>query len=241
MSTETTPVPDNAAARAKRTDRCCTCGRPRGLAQRRSDWGLNCPTVIVPRTGNPEDKPWQITNDLICNAGIWRNGGSDETTHICDDCIRIGLRHIKLKVDELLGTLEAGRDKDQELAALTQRLGLLQFEYQSLAFAHNRMQSRLADALKLLPAPTADKSETARVARWEVSRGPVKIFPDETETDPKRTPVYRALTVQALRIYVEVWSLGGMNQKHFAREYLNGLGDYERQIAKEEGIELPES
>lgn len=155
-------------------DRCCTCGRARGLTQRRQSWGLNCPTVIVPRTGNPEDRPYQITNDLIYNAGVWRNGGSDDKTHICDECLRIGLRAIKLKVDELLGEIEIGNDKDQELATLTQRLGVLQFEHQSLVFTHNRMQSRLQQVLTLVPS-VASESEIMRFAKWEADRGPEKI------------------------------------------------------------------
>lgn len=31
-----------------RDDRCWICGRPRGLAQRRESWGLNCSPVFVP-------------------------------------------------------------------------------------------------------------------------------------------------------------------------------------------------
>lgn len=130
--------------------------------------------MIVPRTGNPEDRPWQITNDLIYNAGVWRNGGSDERTHLCDDCIRIGLRAIKLKVDELLGVIEAGRDKDAEIARLTQRLGLLQHAHQSVVYEHNRMQSRLADVLKAVDPKKNTDTEVMRVARWEVARGPEK-------------------------------------------------------------------
>lgn len=53
-----------------------------------------------------------------------------------------------------------------------------------------------------------------------------------------KSEVYRALTVQALRMRREVWWLGGMDQKHFTQTYLNNLGAYERRIAKEEGIEL---
>jgi hypothetical protein len=132
---------------------------------------MNCPTAIIPRTGNPEHHPWQITNDLICNAGVWRNGGSNEDTHICDECIRIGLRVIKLRVDELLESLDADRDKDAELKELTQRLGRLQHYHQGLAFDHNRMQDRLSDVLKIIDAAGIEENEVLRVARWEVKRG----------------------------------------------------------------------
>lgn len=131
--------------------------------------------MIVPRTGNPEDKPWQITNDLIYNAAVWRNGGgSEETTHICDDCLRIGLRAIKVKVDELLGEIEAGGDKNAELTELTQRVGLMQFYHQSLAYAHDRMQSRLAAVLAILKEHGIAETQEIKHAQWEAARGPAR-------------------------------------------------------------------
>ncbi len=175
----TAPPPVPSPVVLPQQDRCCTCGRPRGLAQRRQSWGLDCPTVLVPRTGNPEDRPWQITNDLICNAGVWRNGGSNDKTHICDECIRIGLRHIKLKVDELLGTLEAGHNKDAEIERLQQRLGSLQHAHSNLVYAHNRMQGRLAGVLQALEGAGVDmEKEALRQARWEVQRGEEKHATD---------------------------------------------------------------
>lgn len=166
---------------SERAKHCCTCGRLRGLAQRRGSWGLNCPTVSVPRTGNPEDRPWQIHNDLICNAGVWRNGGSGDDSHICDDCIRIGLRLIKLKVDELLGEIEAGRDKEVELANLTERLAILQFYHDGVVYNANRMQSRLQDLLKLVDSLQLDDPEVIKMARYEATRAPEKSRINETE------------------------------------------------------------
>ena len=78
----------------------------------RKSWGLECPTVLIPRTGGDDDKPAQMINDLIVNAAVWRNGGCAEDTHLCDDCLRVGLRHIKLKVDACLEVIEADTDKD---------------------------------------------------------------------------------------------------------------------------------
>lgn len=138
----------------------------------RCSWGLDCPTAIIPRTGNPEHHPWQITNDIIYNAAVWRNGGSGDDTYMCDECLRVGLRLIKLKVDEALGELAPERDKDAEIAELTARLGELQFHCQSVVFEHNRMQRRLADVLPML----ADKSgeKTVEMAEYEVKRGPIQ-------------------------------------------------------------------
>jgi hypothetical protein len=148
------------------------CGRPRGLAQKRPSWGLQCRTAIIPHAPDPAEHGDQITNDLICNAGVWRNGGEDHDTHVCDECIRVGLRVIKLKVDEMLGAIEADTDKDAELAALTQRLGLVQHYHQSLAYAHDRMQIRLGKMMKILDAHGVEETDEIRHARWEAKRGP---------------------------------------------------------------------
>jgi hypothetical protein len=165
--------------RLPRADRCCTCGRPRGLAQKRPSWGLQCPTAIIPHTPNPAEHGDQITNDIICNAGVWRNGGSDHDTHLCDDCIRIGLRVIKLKVDELLGVMETDTDKNAELAKLTQRLGHIQHYHQGLAYAHDRMQVRLGKVMKIIDAHGIEETEDIRMARWEAERGPAIRKEDE--------------------------------------------------------------
>lgn len=154
-------------------DRCCTCGRPRGIAILRHSFSLNCPTAFIPRTPDPTDRPFQITNDVICNVSVWRNGGNRDA-HFCDDCLRIGLREIKVKVGEILGELDASTSKDAELAALTQRLATVQHYHQQLAYEYNRMQTRLGALLKLAEAAglKETKAEEIRMAHYEVSRGP---------------------------------------------------------------------
>jgi hypothetical protein len=139
---------------------------------RRESWGLECPTVLIPRTGDEADKPAQITNDLIVNAGVWRNGGCNEETHLCDDCLRVGLRHIKLKVDACLEEIEADTDKDAELAALTQKLGRTQFDLQNLQHDHDRMQDRLSNLVELVEKHEIDGGELLKSCKWEVRRGP---------------------------------------------------------------------
>jgi len=140
---------------------------------------MDCRTAIIPHTANPAEHGDQITNDVVCHAGVWRNGGSGEDTHLCDDCIRIGLRVIKLKVDEMLGAVESDADKDTELAALTQRLGLMQHSHQLLAYAHDRMQLRLSRLIKVIDAQGIDETEDIRFARWESTRGPAIQKEDE--------------------------------------------------------------
>lgn len=49
---------------------------------------------------------------------------------------------------------------------------------------------------------------------------------------------YRALTVQALQMRNEIFSGDGMCRETFTDIYLNGIGKYEKKIAKEEGIEI---
>lgn len=152
----------------KREERCATCGRPRGLEQRRGSWGIH-PKPYVPRTGNPEDSPAQTANDLICSVAIYRNGGAGEDTHLCNECLRVGLRAIKVELSELLAELDADHDKDAEIAELTERLAKLQFKHNMICFDHNRMQERLGDLLERPSDP-----DVVEYAKWEASRGPAR-------------------------------------------------------------------
>lgn len=139
----------------------------------RKSWGLECPTVLIPRTGGDDDKPAQMINDLIVNAAVWRNGGCAEDTHLCDDCLRVGLRHIKLKVDACLEVIEADTDKDAELAAIHQKLGRTQCELNNLQHDHNRMQERMGELVKLVKKHGIEGGELLESCQWEVRRGPV--------------------------------------------------------------------
>ncbi len=156
---------------------CATCGRPRGLSPLRGSWGLHLKPPIVPRTGDPSDKPAQITNDLICAASVYRNGGAGPDTHMCDDCLSIALRALKVQIDDLLGELDAEHDKDKSLAELTERLGLQQHRHHSACYDHNRMQERLRELLKAPELRAATDSEALRMARWEANRQPLDDSP----------------------------------------------------------------
>lgn len=50
--------------------------------------------------------------------------------------------------------------------------------------------------------------------------------------------VHEALTIQALHMHGEVFAMAGMTQETFDNTYLDGIGDYERELAKREGIRL---
>lgn len=155
---------------------CWTCGRPRGIALQRGSWSLRIGTPLVPRTDNPADKPAQFTNDLICGASIYRNGGTGSDTHLCDDCLRIGLRAMKVQLSKLLDDLDAGADKDAQIAELTQRLGSSQHRHHNARFDHNRMQDRLAIVLQALDGQSV-AAEDIESARWEVRRGHLEAKP----------------------------------------------------------------
>lgn len=57
-------------------------------------------------------------------------------------------------------------------------------------------------------------------------------------TNEMKNKIYEALTVQALLMRNEIYNGGGIDKDCFDNTYLNGLGEYERKIAKHEGIEL---
>ena len=56
--------------------------------------------------------------------------------------------------------------------------------------------------------------------------------------EPERDEIYEALTIQALRMRQEVFAYGGMSLDTFDDMYLDGLGEYERRLAKRQGIPL---
>lgn len=153
-------------------DHCATCGRPRGLEQLRRSFGLH-PKPYVPRTDDPSHHPAQQINDLNCSVSVYRNGGTCETTHLCNECLRVALRAIKVELSAVLAELDADHDKDAEIVALTERLSDLQAKHYNVCFDHNRMQSRLADLLEHVTA--AADPEVVRYARWEAERGKAMV------------------------------------------------------------------
>jgi len=155
-----------------RADRCATCGRPRGISLQRESWSLNRNVCAIPRTTDPGDNPWQCwSNDVIRTVSIYRNGGTDATTHLCDDCLRIAIRSIVVDLHQVLDELDAGHPLDSELATATERLANIQEAYAVLCFAHDRMQDRLAHVLSVLDKHAIADDQETKSARWEVARG----------------------------------------------------------------------
>ena len=52
----------------------------------------------------------------------------------------------------------------------------------------------------------------------------------------KRDKQYEAITVCALRLRHDLYFGGGMDRDAFDDNYLDGIGDYERDLAKKEDI-----
>ncbi|WP_349507189.1 hypothetical protein [Agrobacterium pusense] len=51
---------------------------------------------------------WEVSPQLLVNVSIWRNGGTAPgQTHMCDECIVVGLKAAKRFVDESLTALGA--------------------------------------------------------------------------------------------------------------------------------------
>ena len=109
----------------ERADCCATCGKKRKpLERRRNAWSLQHSTTGVPPPRSQSRGPGSSLIDLIINACVYRNGGTSEDCHLCDDCLRIGLRALKARSTPLWRN--RGRCH-AELAELNRRLLYLQF------------------------------------------------------------------------------------------------------------------
>lgn len=148
---------------------CSTCGRPRGIAVRRESFSLQLKTQYTPVVR--DGRPAQTLNDLVLSAGVWRNGGGCERTHICDDCVRLGLLRIRAAITEALGEISAVSDMGAEVAAISDTLARAQYDGRQAAWAHNRMQKRLAAVLHYVSQEAPP--DVVRDARWEIDKGPI--------------------------------------------------------------------
>ncbi len=94
---------------ADRSAHCCLCGdarrptqTPVGSFGNSGDRIINIGDHRPLMPGRWEDRP-----QLISSVLIWRNGGSDAHTHMCDACIIVGLQAAKRFVDGALIALGA--------------------------------------------------------------------------------------------------------------------------------------
>lgn len=145
---------------------CCICGRPQGIEQTRKTWSLGGELVNV---ANQPERDKQFSGEMLVNAYVSPNGGGTQP-HICDDCLRVALRFLKVAVSKQLMERDQDYDKDAALVDLNARLAHLQCVHHNACFDHDRMQDRLAHVLNVLDGKCSVDDEVKR-ARWEVSRG----------------------------------------------------------------------
>lgn len=89
--------------------RCCLCGAPRRPTQQAVEsFGNGTELVPIHDLKPIGEGAWETKPSLLVNVGMWRNGGTAPgETHICDDCIRLGLEAAKRFVDGALSALAA--------------------------------------------------------------------------------------------------------------------------------------
>lgn len=88
---------------------CCLCGAPRRPTHAPVESFGNRLPIIHMRDHREVMRHPEIEADpqLLVNVSMWRNGGVDTAgrTHMCDDCILVGLRVAKEWVDASITAL----------------------------------------------------------------------------------------------------------------------------------------
>lgn len=92
-----------------RSAHCCLCGARRRPTQAPVESFSNSQRLLIMRDHRPlQEGRWEQSPQMIVSVSMWRNGGTDPgRTHICDDCIIVGLKEAKRFVDESLAGLAA--------------------------------------------------------------------------------------------------------------------------------------
>lgn len=94
-------------AAVDRSAHCCLCGAPRRPTQKPVEsFGNNLACISIEKHRPLQDGRWETSPQLLVNVSMWRNGGTAHgQTHICDDCIVVGLKEAKRFVDGSLSAL----------------------------------------------------------------------------------------------------------------------------------------
>lgn len=91
------------------TDRsvnCCLCGAPRRPTQQPvASFGNNIECITIGDHRELKPGRWELSPQLLVSVNMWRNGGTSAETHMCDDCIVVGLKAAKAFVDGALSSL----------------------------------------------------------------------------------------------------------------------------------------
>lgn len=89
-------------------DHCCLCGAPRRPTQHPvEEFGNGTSILNMARYRPMLPDRWEKEPQLLVSVSMWRNGGiAKSETHMCDDCIVVGLLDAKRFVDEALNSLD---------------------------------------------------------------------------------------------------------------------------------------
>lgn len=90
-----------------RNAHCCLCGalrRPTQAPVEAFGNGVEC--IQVGEHRQLQQGRWEASPSMLVSVSMWRNGGTASgQTHICDDCIVVGLKAAKRFVDASLAAL----------------------------------------------------------------------------------------------------------------------------------------
>lgn len=95
--------------------RCATCGAPRTVEQRRQSFGANAVLHMSQMLPSTEGAA-EMCPQILIGFHAYRNGGTDERTHMCDGCVRLSLVEIQRQVSRLLGDETMGPSPDPHLS-----------------------------------------------------------------------------------------------------------------------------
>lgn len=76
---------------------CCLCGEVR-LPHQAPTESLSNQTTMLNMKEYRDLKPgrWETSPQMLVNVCIWRNGGTARgATHICDECLIVGLEEVR--------------------------------------------------------------------------------------------------------------------------------------------------
>lgn len=106
---------------------CHCCGAWRRLEALRCSIGIHeCVQVEeYKRLSRPPGACYEQSPQLIAGVGVYRNGGTSEDHHICNDCLQLGLRYARDRINELLGEtdcLPVAAQKMEQASAIPSEL-----------------------------------------------------------------------------------------------------------------------
>lgn len=94
-----------------RSAHCCLCGALRRPTQKPVEGFSNNIECIAIEDHRPlQEGRWEVSPQMLVSVSMWRNGGTAPgQTHVCDDCIVVGLQAAKRFVDASLSALNPAK------------------------------------------------------------------------------------------------------------------------------------